>query len=232
MGAEYVPLSVKVWGPGACFTRPEMKVERVTYDVMTPSAARGCLEAIYWTPQFQWRVRSIAVLRPIRRFSMVRNELKSRPSLRAMASLRQEDRPLYVENDRTQRHTLALRDVAYVVLADVVPEDPTDDPARYRNQFRRRVARGQCFRRPYLGCREFAADFSEPGSGDAAIDHTQDLGSMLFDLVYEHQSRSTRSSARPLFFQAHIEAGVLHVPDRLYDARRPWSGPGGDPRAS
>src|SRR5690242_11774061 len=112
MYMAYAPVCVKVWGPYACFTRPEMKVERVTYSVMTPSAARGILEAIFWKPEFAWRVQEISVLKEIRLFSIVRNEVQSK------ASPRREE-PFYADDDRTQRHTLALRDVAYVISADV-----------------------------------------------------------------------------------------------------------------
>src|SRR5437773_1934793 len=106
------PLEVKVWGDYACFTRPEMKVERVSYTVMTPSAARGVLEAIFWKPEFSWRVREIEVLKPIRYFSILRNEVQRRASGRSAE-------PFYADEDRTQRHTLGLRDVAYVIRADV-----------------------------------------------------------------------------------------------------------------
>src|SRR5689334_8051532 len=133
---ESVPVEVRVWGDHACFTRPEMKVERVSYTVMTPSAARGILEAIFWKPEFSWRVREIAVLKPIRYFSILRNEVQSKMSAR-------RDAPFYANEDRTQRHTLGLRDVAYVIRADVAVRAHCDeDPAKFRDQFRRRVARG------------------------------------------------------------------------------------------
>src|SRR6266566_682904 len=131
-------VSVKVWGAFACFTRPELKAERVSYPVMTPSAARGVLEAVFWKPEFAWRVREIWVLKEIRRFSVLRNEVNHR------------------EWKTMQRHTLALRDVAYLIRADIaVKPGVGEDPAKYRDQFRRRAERGQCYHRPYLGCREF-----------------------------------------------------------------------------
>ena len=199
-------LEVKVCGPYACFTRPEHKVERVSYTVPTPSAARGILEAILWKPEFSWRVREIHVLKPIRYFSILRNEVQSKMSPR-------RDAPLYADEDRTQRYTLGLRDVAYVIRADMALRPHcTDDPAKYRDQFRRRVERGQCFHRPALGCREFAADFGEPGPGDRAIEESLDLGLMLFDVRY----RNDGGPQEPRFFEAALERGVLHVPQHLY----------------
>ncbi len=207
------PLAIKVWGPWACFTRPEMKVERVTYEVMTPSAARGVLEAVFWKPEFRWRVREIAVLKPILRASILRNEVKSKLATRTVAGWVEEDDGYFADEDRTQRHTLALRDVAYVIRADIrLLPHATDDIAKYRDQFRRRVARGQCFHRPCLGCREFACEFGEP-NGETPIDRTEDLGRMLFDLAYtDHGSRAV-----PRFFAARLDGGVLRVPQELYD---------------
>jgi CRISPR-associated protein Cas5d len=201
------PLELKVWGPYACFTRPEMKVERVSYPVLTPSAARGILEAIFWKPEFSWHVREIAVLKPIRYFSIVRNEVSTKMSPR-------RDTPFYADEDRTQRHTLGLKDVAYVIRADVVPRPHCkDDPAKYRDQFRRRVERGQCFHRPSLGCREFAAEFGAPSPDDRPLaDLNMDLGLMLFDLQYQ----GDRGPHVPRFFPGRLQAGVLCVPPELY----------------
>lgn len=202
------PLEVKVWGDYACFTRPEMKVERVSYTVMTPSAARGILEAILWKPEFSWRVREIAVLKPIRTFSILRNEVQRKASPRS-------DLPFYIEDDRTQRHTLGLRDVAYLIRADVVLRPGCrDDPAKYRDQFRRRVQRGECFHRPSLGCREFAADFGPPAPDDLPISEPEaiDLGLTLFDLKYCGEE----GPHEPRFFHARLERGVLRVPQELY----------------
>lgn len=209
---ESTPLRVIVWGDYACFTRPEAKVERVSYEVMTPSAARGVLEAIYWKPEVQWRVRRVAVLRPIRHASFLRNELNATASPgRLRKAFEAGDDPGYfAEDDRTQRHTLALRDVAYRIEADIVPRDGSH-PAKHRDIFRRRVRRGQCFHRPYLGCREFAARFAEPDGSEQPIERTDALGRMLFDLRYEP------GRAVPLFFDARLDGGVLHVPDALYD---------------
>lgn len=211
----YTPVSVKVWGRLACFTRPEMKVERVSYEVMTPSAARGILEAVFWKPEFQWRVQEIHVLRPIRRISLLRNELKSKLAFSTVRKWATEDEHYFIEEDHTQRHTLALQNVAYTILADVHLRRHADavDSAKYRDQFRRRVARGQCFQRPYLGCREFVADFAPPDGSETPISRTEDLGRMLFDMNYGTKG----DRITPRFFQARLQEGVLHVPQRLYE---------------
>lgn len=207
-----VPLAVRVWGDFACFTRPEMKVERVTYPVPTPSAARGVLEAIFWKPEFSWRVESIAILNPIRYFSILRNEVNDRQSLRAVqkwaeagGGYRADD-----QRNRAQRHTLALRDVDYLITAQIaLRPHATDDSAKYRDQFRRRVRDGRCFATPYLGCREFSAGFGQPDGTEQPIDLSEDLGPMLLDLDY-----ASDGSGRgvPRFFNARIEQGVLSVP--------------------
>lgn len=217
---DHPPLRVKVWGDLACFTRPEMKVERVSYEVMTPSAARGVLEAIYWKPEFRWRVQHIHVLAPVRRMSIVRNEVNSTVSARTVqAAFEKGDGYAYhADADRTQRHTLALRDVSYLIEADVEPagRGAADHPAKHRDIFRRRVARGQCFQRPYLGCREFAAGFAEPDGTETVAEglagRTEPLGRMLFDLRYGDNGRNV-----PVFFAAELQDGVLHVPAHLYD---------------
>ncbi|MDA1191869.1 MAG: type I-C CRISPR-associated protein Cas5c [Candidatus Poribacteria bacterium] len=211
------PVAVKVTGPYACFTRPEMKVERVTYETMTPSAARGVLEAIFWKPEFQWRVRQIDVLKPIRHWGLLRNEVSSVLSTRAVQGWEKNDSEVYfAEDDRTQRHTLALHDVAYVVHADVVLKPGVEeDPAKYRDQFRRRVARGQRFHQPYFGCREFTADFTEPSGNETPISVTASLGTMLFDIAYDPD----KGRHRPIFFEASLEDGVLRVPPELYELR-------------
>ncbi len=214
-GQHYAPVEVRVSGAYACFTRPEMKVERVSYEVMTPSAARGILEAIFWKPEFQWRVREIQVLHEVRYFSIRRNEVNSRASYRAVRGWVEEGGGFFADEDRAQRHTLGLRDVAYVIAADVAVHPGVDeDPAKYRDQFRRRVARGQCHTMPYLGCREFTADFAEPDGSERPIPLTQDLGRMLFDLDYaaDGSGRGT-----PRFFEAALVDGVLRVSSALYE---------------
>lgn len=195
-------VSVRVTGDFACFTRPENKVERVSYPIMTPSAARGILEAIFWHPQFTWAIREIHVLKPVRTYSILRNEVNSKMS---------PDRkvPYFADDDRTQRHAVCLRDVDYAIFADVeVKPGAGDDHAKFRDQFRRRVERGQCFHRPALGCREFAAEFG-PLDGAKPVEWTEDLGLMLWDMSYE----GGRAPYWPRFFDANVENGIMSIPD-------------------
>jgi len=213
---EPTPLAVKIWGEYACFTRPEMKVERVTYPVMTPSAARGALEAIFWKPQVAWRIEEIRVLKPIAYASILRNEINDRQSDRSARSWVDTGGGYDAASNRTQRHTFALRDVAYVVRAQLVLLDGADDDiAKYRDQFRRRVASGRCFATPYLGCREFSAAFGEPDPDELPIDRSEELGLMLLDIDYDGDGSGR---GVPRFFRASLEGGVLHVPDRFAGA--------------
>ena len=208
-------LTVKLWGDYACFTRPEMKVERVTYPVMTPSAARGALEAIFWKPEVFWLIEEIRVLKPIRYASILRNEVNDRQSHRAARRWAKSGGGYDASSsrNRAQRHTLALRDVAYVVRAQMVLRDGVDAHiAKYRDQFRRRVASGRCFATPYLGCREFSAAFGELEPDDTPIERTEPLGLMLLDIDYDEDA-SGRGT--PRFFHAELEDGVLRVPDRF-----------------
>lgn len=205
------PLQVKLWGDYACFTRPEMKVERVSYPVMTPSAARGALEAIFWKPQVMWRVEEIHVLKPINYASILRNEISDRQSDRVARKYAMDGGGYDASAHRVQRHTLALRDVSYIVRAQIKLVDGVQDNiAKYHDQFRRRVARGQCFATPYLGCREFSASFCEPVADDVPISRSEDLGPMLLDIDY-----NSNGSGAPRFFRAALEDGVLRVPDRF-----------------
>lgn len=207
---DYSPVKVKVWGDFACFTRPEMKVERVSYPVMTPSAGRGILEAIFWKPEFTWCVTKIEVLNDIRYYSIVRNEVSSKMSERSARSWEQSGGGYFAEDDRAQRHTLALRDVAYIIHADVEVKDGVpEDPAKFRDQFRRRVQRGQYFHHPYLGTREFAAKVAEPDGSERPINYTDDLGKMLLDLEYESDGTDR---GKPIFFHARLDKGTLYVP--------------------
>jgi len=207
---EFAPLSVRVWGEYACFTRPETKVERVSYPVPTPSAARGLLEAIFWRPEFHWQVLETRVLKPIRFVSVLRNEVSEKASFQAVSQW-PRSQGHYLASDaknRTQRHTLALADVDYVIVAQIVlAEGAGAHPAKYRDQFRRRLARGQCFARPYLGCREFAAEFGPADGSEQPIPASMDLGLMLWDLDYREAPR-----LRPIFFQATLTAGVVRYP--------------------
>jgi CRISPR-associated protein Cas5d len=211
----YAPVEVKVWGPYACFTRPEMKVERVSYEIITPSAARGMLEAIFWKPEFAWRIREIRVLRDVRFFSLRRNEVNSRASHRSAHAWETQGGGYFADEDRAQRHTMGLRDVAYVIAADVqVRPTVAEDAAKYRDQFRRRVERGQCHTMPYLGCREFTAEYGPVDGSEQAIDRSVELGRMLFDLDYAGDGSGR---GEPRFFDARLEHGVLRVPPELYE---------------
>ncbi|MCX8033323.1 MAG: type I-C CRISPR-associated protein Cas5c [Thermoleophilia bacterium] len=212
-------LEVKLWGDFACFTRPEFKVERVSYEVMTPAAARGALEAIFWKPEFHWEITEIIVLKPIRHISIVRNEVDQVLAPRTVAQWRrlQTFEPLIADDHRTQRHTLALRDVAYIVRAQIVANSsrPTD-LAKYVAQFTRRIEKGQCHLRPYFGCREFAAHFGPPTAQDRPLPLSADLGQMLFDLRYDDRT----GQAYPVFFHAQLESGSIRVPSSLYKVVR------------
>jgi len=233
-----ISLEVKVWGDFACFTRPEFGVERVSYEVMTPSAARGILEAIFWKPEFRWLVREISVLKPIRHYSILRNEMNSVQSERSARGWQAVGGGYYADDDRAQRHTLCLRDVAYIIRADIeLKEHANDHPAKYRDQFRRRVKRGQCFTQPYLGTREFSAAFGPLEGDEEPIEQGEEhgLGLMLFDVLFEPKKKGAVSfashgsggrreivsaDAQPVFFQARLKDGVLKVPPELYERRK------------
>ena len=205
---------LEVAGPLACFTRPEMKVERVSYEVMTPSAARAVFESILWKPQIRWRVQCIEVLRPIRWMNLRRNEVKSKvlmPSVvRAMQS-GSGQLGIDIEDDHTQRASLLLRDVAYRIHADLeLTERSTDPLIKYAEMFARRARKGQCVNQPYLGCREFAAEFVLVESDTPQpppIDETRSLGWMLHDLDF-----SNPADPQPRFFDARLESGRVQVP--------------------
>jgi CRISPR-associated protein Cas5d len=183
-----------------------MKVERVSYEVMTPSAARGVLEAVLWKPQIRWCIHAIEVLAPIRWQSFRRNEVQSRASMKAGEIL--------VDDDRTQRNTVALRDVDYVIEAslELTERAGEDDPvAKYVEMFRRRLAKGQRYHAPYLGCREFAADVEVADGAPPPIEPglERPLGWMFYDFDWAQDQR-----VRPLFFDARLAGGVMQVPDR------------------
>ena len=206
---------LEVSGPFACFTRPEMKVERVSYDVMTPSSARSIFEAILWKPAIRWQVHRIEVLKPISWINLRRNEVSAVVSTRnlqqAMAS-GSGTLGLYIEEERQQRAGLFLRNVAYRIHADLsLATDRAGEPLiKFTEMFARRAAKGQCVNQPYLGCREFAAAFSPVTSDSAivpAIGETRELGWMLHDMDFTHPS-----SPQPKFFNAKLVAGVIEVP--------------------
>ncbi len=216
-------LKVKVGGDFACFSRPEFKVERVTYPVMTPSAARGLLEAIFWRPEFRYEIREIHVLRPIREFSLIRNEISDR----------QGRNPIMVEDKRQQRTSIILRNVEYLIFADIVLYGyVTDHVAKYLSQFERRVEKGRCYMTPYLGTREFAAWFENPSGDEMPRGGNRHIGTMLFDIAFkedperrelEFLKRGSNGEARrvwgyteSLFFNAKLENGILKVPQEKY----------------
>jgi CRISPR-associated protein Cas5d len=206
---------LRAWGDYACFTRPEMKVERVSYDVITPSAARGVLEAILWKPQIVWRVTRIDVLKPIRWISVRRNEVASVISTDNVKTAMNRSKGtlgLYADEDRQQRAALLLRDVDYLIHAQfelTEQADSGDTVAKYAAMFRRRAEKGQCFNQPYLGCREFSAAFGwvDPsGAWPEPIAESRDLGWMLYDLEYR------KSEPIPCFFRAQLDNGAVRVP--------------------
>jgi CRISPR-associated protein Cas5d len=215
------PVSVKVWGAFACFTRPEFGVERVSYETMTPTAAVGVLDAIFWKPEFRWRIVAIDTLRPVRWIQVRRNEIQSRQTFRVAEGWAEgDDIGLDIASDRTQRSALLLADVAYVIHTQAeVRSDVGEHQAKYRDQLRRRVERGQCHERPYLGCREFVADFGAPDAGDVPIDWTEDIGSMIQSVYAGPVDHQERAEAVPIFFPARVEHGRLVVP-RLPEGRR------------
>jgi len=227
---EKSPIRLKIWGEYACFTRPEMKVERVSYDVITPSAARGVLEAIYWKPQVRWVVERIHVLRPIRFTNLRRNEVASKASAanakKAMNGSSSNPLGLYVELDRQQRAATILRDVAYAIEARFELLDDIDPVAKHYNIFKRRAEQGQYFHHPYLGTREFPCDFEwiegELPETDDSLRGERDLGYVLHDIVYTpgkgkefdtiESHRGEKLRATPHFFRAKMVDGVIEVP--------------------
>jgi CRISPR-associated protein Cas5d len=209
---------VRVRGPLACFTRPEFKVERVSYEVMTPSAARGVLEAIHWKPGIRWVITAIHILAPVNFVSFKRNEVAGRVSTQiATRGMQGESVPPYfADEDRQQRNTMALRDVDYVIEAHFFTTPrfgPDDTVPKHVEMFMRRLERGQTFHQPYLGCREFAAAVEPAGEIPEchlpATWRDRDLGLMLHDLEFD------RSDKRivPRFFRARIDSvGRIAVP--------------------
>ena len=216
---------IEVWGENACFTRPELKVERVSYDVITPSAARAIFQAIFWKPAFNWQITKIEVLNPIKWESIRRNEVGATASA-------QKPKPIYIEDKRQQRNTIMLKDVKYRLWAKLVfipkwkrgeSKNPlidaeeqemlrkNENPAKYNAMFQRRASKGQCFTQPYLGTREFAASFRlvdpENEQLQPAIADNRNLGLMLYDMDYTNQS-----AIQPMFFMANMCKGVIIVP--------------------
>lgn len=216
---------LEVWGPMACFTRPELKVERVSYDVITPSAARAFFEAIFWKPAIHWQVTKIEVLNPIKWVTIRRNEVG------AVASNKKKQ--IFIEDVRQQKNSLLLQDVRYRIWAklefipqwkrkesknaridgeeaDLLRKD--ENPGKYNAMFERRASKGQCFNQPYMGTREFSASFRlvNPEQEDLTptIDESRDLGIMLYDLDFEGNPEKPEA----MFFRARMENGVIIVP--------------------
>ena len=232
-------IHLKVSGDYALFSRPEMKVERVSYDVMTPSAARGILEAIYWKPQIRWIIDEIHVLNPIRFTNIRRNEVSSKIAVKGgtgvnAAMANPEIRPtMDVAENRQQRASLLLKDAAYLIKARVHlfdtrhdrngPEVPANEAAgKHLEMFKRRALKGQAFQQPYFGCREFPVRFELIENGadlpkphpDFVTGQAKDLGFILHDIEFE-QDRATKKvkTTTPYFFRAAMTDGVIHVPE-------------------
>lgn len=209
---------LEVWGDYACFTRPEMKVERVSYDVITPSSARSIFEAILWKPAIKWHITKIEILNPIKWISVRRNEVG------AIASKGSNE--IFIEEARQQRAGLFLRDVKYRIYGYFEfhrQGGEGESEAKYASIFERRAKNGQCFYQPYLGCREFACYFRliENGDGVKPIDLNQDLGFMLYDMVFEPADKKGIFSgkAAPEFFRAKLENGVLICDRKAIEVR-------------
>lgn len=208
---------MRVWGDYALFSRPEMKVERCSYDVMPPSAARGILEAIYWHPGLRWVVDKIYVRKPIQFTSIRRNELKNKILASNVLSVMEgADKPLYLcgKDEIVQRASILLRDVEYVIEAHfemTEKANETDNSGKFKDIIMRRLRRGQCYHTPYFGCREFPVNFELYERDEVATDYAlgeRDLGYMLYDFDY-----SDPEDIRPMFFRAILKNGVLDLQD-------------------
>ena len=190
-------VSIKVWGDFACFTRPDLKVERMTYPCMTPSAARGVLDCILWKPEFTWYVHRIKVLKPVKFHSVKRNEINAR----------QAKNPIIIEESRVQRNSIILKDVAYIIEASVYQTTPSEKnpPKKYVEMFNRRVRKGQCWRRPFLGAREFAAEFDLPSDSDYPLNINIPVGSMFLDMWYDEKG----TPIPKFFYDVAVRNGTL-----------------------
>lgn len=215
-------ITLRVWGDSACFTRPEMKVERVTYDVITPSAARGILEAIHWKPAIRWVIDEIWVMKPIAYSNIRRNEVSDVVSFSEVKSCIKSvsnsgsAAPLYLDSQdkRQQRATLYLKDVEYLIQAHFLMTDKTgdDDTAdKHYNISLRRARRGQCYHKPYFGCREYPVNFElvEDISLFTPISESRDLGWMLYDIDFKRDME-------PRFFRAQMHEGIVSIPTVLH----------------
>lgn len=208
-------VEVKLSGDFALFTRPEGKVERVSYPIMTPSAARGALEAIFWKPEFHYRIRKISVLKRPIFHSILRNEISRKATINT--SFMKKPKNFYVDDYRQLRHSLVLKNVSYIVQADLVlKSDSPNTIKKYKAMFDRRLVKGQCFYQPYLGTREFSAQFEKPTGTEKPIKWTDSLGTIFFDYKYPKKGSVTI----PYFFNGHVKEGVMEVPDYLYEEVR------------
>ena len=208
-------IQVEVWGDYALFSRPEFKTERVSYDCMTPSAARGLLESIYWHPGLRWVIDRIHVCAPIRFTNIRRNEVKDVISARKVKAVMEKGQgELYLAAPESiqQRAAMVLTNVRYIIDAHFVMTDnaaPGDNPGKFQDILRRRLRKGQCYHQPCFGCREFPANFREwPGGSIPALKVTQDLGFMLHSLDY-----SDSANIRSQFFRAKLVDGVMECRD-------------------
>lgn len=207
-------IKMEVWGEYACFTRPEMKVERVSYDVPTPSAARGMVESVYYHPGLKWHVDKIYVCKPIRFTNILRNEVASKIYVRNVLTEANGKKRSYIDRnaDIQQRATTMLRNVHYVIEAHFEMTDkanPSDNPGKFQDIVKRRLRSGQAYMQPYLGCRECTAHFRLWEGGDIpTIDETRDLGYMLYDMEY-----SDPENIQPMFFRAQMVHGVIDLTD-------------------
>ncbi len=206
-------IQVEVWGDYALFTRPELKVERVSYDVMTPSAARGLIEAIYWHPGLRWHIDRIHVMNPIAFTNIRRNEVKDKilaSNVRSVMTGGDKPLAIYTGESIQQRASMVLTDVRYVIDAHFTMTDkaaPSDNEGKFIDIARRRLDRGQCYHQPCFGCREFPARFRAwPGGPVPTIPESRSLGLMLFDMDY-----SDPEDIQPMFFLAELTNGVLEV---------------------
>lgn len=205
-------LRLRARGPLACFTRPELKVERVSYPVITPSAARGLLEAVLWKPAITWHIERIQVLKEIKFTAFRRNEVNNKITGPSAATIKNGGPPplYFADEDRAQRNTVALRDVDYLIDAHFTFTDqkgPDDNEMKFVEMFQRRVEKGQHYHQPYLGCREFAAEILPADNAPPPISETRELGLMLWDIEYGPEQN------RPVFFAASLGNGIMEVPE-------------------
>lgn len=212
-----VGVKVRVWGDYALFSRPEMKVERCSYDIMTPSAARGILEAIYWHPGMSWKIDRIQVIKPIQFTSIRRNEVKSKISANNVLSVyngAKKELFLNSKEEIVQRASLLLKDVEYIISAHFELTDKandSDNPGKFKDIIMRRLRRGECYHTPYFGCREFPANFclcEEDVQGAYEDVEVENLGFMLYDMDY-----SDPQDIQPMFFRAVMRRGVVDLKD-------------------